>query len=249
MVRQRRLRVSALLLAGFLLVGTSCGGGAAEVGSSVQALKGAGEDAMRLLSSEAKPAEYSALSDRLTKMAAEVPDPGGLKADEKEILDTAAQRAQALQEIARMLGVADSVKALFTQDAVTLVRGQLRPLPHSAQFETNLDEAAGKILKEATCDAFANEMNAQNPQPTFTPRPGTAPARPGRNVYGELTQAVTDAKTTLDVVQKYVNLSGLSSDILSKAAGYVGMVKKTVTAASWQNGAAAHAYFQVCVYP
>ncbi|MEQ4518181.1 hypothetical protein ABLI39_02295 [Pseudarthrobacter sp. B907] len=158
------------MLAGFLCVGTSCSGGG-ETGSAVTALKSAAEEAMGLLAGEGKPAEYSALSGRLKQMAAEVPNPGSLKADDKVIFDTAAQRAQALQEVVDLFGATAEIKALFTSDSVALVRGSfLRQ--RSPELEAKLDTVAEKILKDTECGQFSDEMNRL----TATPRCGTGAA-------------------------------------------------------------------------
>lgn len=202
---------------------------------------------MTLLAGEAKPAEYSALSGRLKQMAARVPNPGSLKADDKEIFDTAAQRAQALQEVVDLFGATAEIKALFTSDSVALVRASfLRQ--RSPELEAKLDTVAEKILKDTACGQFSDEMNRLTAKPTFTPRPGAVPVLPAASVYSALTNAITAANLNLNAVQQYVNLSRLSSQILSTATNYVGKAKKTVSAASWQNGAATRAYLQVCVY-
>jgi hypothetical protein len=247
MIQQRSVRLIALLLAGFLCVGADCLGSSKGAVSGISALKSEAEKAIPLLAGEAKPAEYSALSGRLKQMAAEVPNPAGLKDDEKAVMNTADQTANALQEIFDLFGATESIKKLISPDSVTLVRGWfLRQ--HSPEFEAKMDQVAEKVLTDTTCGLFSDEMSRLTARPTFTPRPGTVPARPTTNVYGALNKAITDASLSVSTVQQYVNLSGLSNQILSKASDYLGRAKNTVAAASWQNGGATRAYLEVCVY-
>lgn len=51
----------------------------------------------------------------------------------------------------------------------------------------------------------------------------------------------------LEDVKRIVDLSGLSSRLLDTANGYVGRIKKTMNAASWQNTGALQAYWRHCV--
>lgn len=243
MIQQRFFCVTAVLLAG-LVVGTTSA--CKDPEGAVTALKGAAKEASALLGRQADAAEFSGLSNRLKGMIRDAPDMSGLSSAEKTIVDNAAQDAQALQEVAGMLGVADSIKDLINPDTVLLARGSFRQRPSEA-FETKLDKVAAKILKDTTCNTFASEMNVLSSHPTFTAVPGSVPMQPNTNVYGDLTQALTDTNYAISQVQQYVDLSGLSSRILSTASGYVGKVKKTVTAAAWDNGGAARAYVHACV--
>jgi hypothetical protein len=241
------VRLAAFVLAVFLAAATSACGGNPK--AAVSALKAAVEEAPVLISRPADPAEFSNLSNRLKAMSHEVTASGGLSDTEQTIVDTATQRAAILQEIAGMLGVPESIKGLFKPDAVLLVRGSfLRKT--SSEFEAKLDEAAEKILVDSTCSALFKEMSALSFHPTVTAQPGEsgAPAAQSQDIYAELTQVVTATGNDLSVVQQYVDLSGLSSSILSAATGYVGKVKKTVSVSAWDNGGAARAYLQVCVF-
>lgn len=147
-----------------------------------------------------------------------------------------------------MLGAADSITALLSQDALLRVRGPLRSRVSTA-FEDKMEEATENLLRDAACDTFANEMNQRAPHPTFTPLPGQIQTRTRTNLYDALVQSVIEANYSLEEVQRYVNLSGLSSQILTTATGYVGKIKKTVTASTWQNGGAARTYLQFCLLP
>lgn len=247
MRQQKSVRLLALLLAGFLCVGADCLGETKAAAKGLGALKSESEKALPLFADQAKPGEYSALANKLKQMKAEVPNPGSLTADEKEILDTADQRAQALQGIFDLFGATEDIKKFITKDSVSLVQGSFVRQPSQA-FEAKMDQVAEKILTDTTCGLFSDEMTKLTARPTFTPRPGTVPSRPSTNVYAALTKAITDANLAVSTVQQYVNLSGLSSRILSTASGYLNKAKNTVTAASWQNGGATRAYLQVCVY-
>jgi hypothetical protein len=150
-----------------------------------------------------------------------------------------------------MLEVADDVKGLIGSDSVTLVRGSFLRNPSEA-FQVKMEEAGTAILKETSCSAFANEMNASSSQPGVTPPPVRSPAGVTEpptigGIYADLKQAVSDAGYNLAQAQKVVDLSGLSSKMLSAAGKYLGMVKKTMTAASWTNGGAIQAYLRLCV--
>lgn len=236
----------ALLLAVFLLSAASCGGAAEGLGR----LTSASDDAGRLIAREVDASELTGLSSRLDDIAEDVSRSGSLTDEERAVLDRAAQRAALLKEIVGMFPVADEVKGLISTDAVKLLDGSfLYGLHPTAAFKAKMEEAALAILKETTCSAFANEMNASSkvtPSPGLPlPRTATPPSVGG--VYADLTKAVSDAGYYIAEVQDVVNLQGLSSNILSAADKYVSKVKKSMTAFTWANGGAIQAYLRVCV--
>ncbi|MFN3924879.1 MAG: hypothetical protein ACK4K6_14710, partial [Pseudarthrobacter sp.] len=75
------------------------------------------------------------------------------------------------------------------------------------------------------------------------------PARPTfQDVYTKLKTTIEKADTALSTATLYVNLSGLTSALLSKSSGYVSKAKNSMTATSWENAGALRLYMQICVF-
>lgn len=244
MIERKSVRLTALFLAAFLTVGASC----TPVKDAMAALKGHTDEATNLLTRPADPAEFSALSSRLKGTIKEVPDNASLTQAEKQQFENSAQTADVLQEIAEIFELADNIKALISKDSVLLVGGSFRQNP-SDEFAAMLEKAAQNILKDTACSMFYDEMNAVSPMPASTV-PGTGFSGPAteNTVYRALTQAIDDANFIISSAKEVVDLTGLSNQMLSTASGYVGKVKKAVTATAWNNGGATRAYLQVCVF-
>ncbi|MBG0738301.1 hypothetical protein IV500_02495 [Paeniglutamicibacter antarcticus] len=234
--RQKRpIRLVALILTVFLLPVAACSG----TPGALSRLSSAMDDAGRLVSRAADASELSGASTTLEDILKTAPKGSALNEGERAIVESARQRSAALTEIAGMLGVADEVKGLISADSVTLLRGAFLRQPSEAMQRTM--EAAGKAIgKESACAAFANGMDASSPS-----RTAQSPSAAG--IYLDLTQAVSDAGYNITEVQRVVDLHGLSSRMLSAAGQYVGKVKKTMTAAAWNNGGAFQAYLRICV--
>ncbi|MGO4235826.1 hypothetical protein [Pseudarthrobacter sp. YAF2] len=236
-------RLLTLLLAIILLSAASCAGAK----EAVTKLAGGLDDAGKIVTHEVDASELNGLSNKLDDMAKDVTNEGSLTPEQQAVLDRSPQHAAALREIAGMFGVADGIRDAITTDAVKLLHGSSLS-QWNAQFEAKMGEAATSILKETACSAFANEMNASSTIPsTSIPAAGTTASHSQGDVYAELKNFVTDAGYNISAVQQVLNLQGLSSNIVSTAGRYVGMVKKSMTAFSWSNGGAIQAYLRVCV--
>lgn len=228
-------RLIVLILAAFVVSGVSCGPAA----KALENLKGASDEAGKIAIQAADPSELRAASTKLDGLMKEVPSGTSMTAEEQSMYDLAGQRAAAYKEIADRLQV-PGLAALISKDSVLLVSGATVQDP-GPKFRALLEEAVGNILRDTTCSIAADEANRQLVKPNpLLPASASDP-------YTELTKVVTATDNAVSTVQKYVNLSGLSSTIVTKASSYVGMAKKTVSAAAWNNGGAFRTYLRLCV--
>ncbi len=243
----KRVPLLAMMLTVFLLPAASCGGAAEALGR----LSRASDDVGRLVARGAEASELNGLSSKLDDIAKEVSNGASMTDRERAVIDHAAQNAAVLKEIAGMLGVADEVRGLISTEAVTLVHSSFLygRQPTTPVFQAKMEEAGKAILKETTCSAFANEMNASSivTPPSGLPPTVTATQPSANSVYADLRNVLSAAGLQISQVQQFVNLQGLSINTLSAAGKYVGSVKKIMSAAAWKNGGAFQAYFRVCV--
>lgn len=233
---QRPVRLLVLVLAFFLVSGASC----VPLQELFHGLRGANDDAGKVLAKTATAEELRAASTKIDDYLKDLPNGTSLTPEQQAARDLAAQRSKIANEIADMLGVADQVKALITEDSVFLVTGSIMHDP-GPKFRAMLDEAAEKVLREATCSVAADEADRQ----LVKPESPLAVSRP--NPYAELTAAIENAEYLVSSAEEFVNIAGLSRNILPKASGYLDKVKKTVSAAAWNNGGAFQTYIRFCV--
>ncbi|MEC3853961.1 hypothetical protein RI444_09520 [Paenarthrobacter sp. AT5] len=242
----RRQCLLSVLFAALLLVLTSCG-------KPVQALanlKSSVDEAGSLLSRAADPSEFKSLSTKIDDMLKGIPEGTSLSASEKATVDAAAQRAAALKQVAAMLGVSDEVMGFISKDAVELVSASLIRTPSQA-FRQHLDATARRLLKSTTCSLYADRMSGTS-KSSPSPLPGipsSAPFQPPTHitVWEEFRRAITAANYQLDAVNEVMDLSGLSSELLDTASGYVSKVKKVMTAAEWESSGALQVYLRHCL--
>jgi hypothetical protein len=233
---QRPVRLLVLVLAFFLVSGASC----APLQELIQGMRGATDDAGKVVAKAATPEELRAASTKIDDYLKDVPNGTTLTPEQQAARDLAAQRSDIAKEIADMLGLAERYSALITEDSVFLVTGSIIRDP-GPKFRAMLDEAAEKVLRESTCSIAADEADRQ----LVKPESPLAVSRP--NPYAELTAAIENADYLVSSAEEFVDIAGLSSTILSKASGYVDKVKKTVSAAAWSNGGAFQTYIRYCV--
>lgn len=233
---QRSARVLVLVLAFFLLSGASC----APLQELFQGLRGATDDAGKVVAKASTPEELRAASSKIDDYMKDIPAGSSLTAEQQAARDLAAQRSKIANEIADMLGFADQVKALITEDSVFLVTGSTIHDP-GPEFRAMLDEAAEKVLREATCSIAADEADRN------LVKPESPLAVSNLDPYAELNAAIVNANYLLSSAKEFVDVAGLSSNILSIASGYLDKIKKTVSAAAWSNGGAFQTYVRFCV--
>jgi hypothetical protein len=233
---QRPVRLLVLILTIFLVSAASC----VPLQDLFRGLRGATDDAGKVVAKAATPEELRASSTKIDDYLKDVPKGTSLTPEQQAARDLAAQRSDIAKEIADMLGVADRFKALITEDSVFLVTGSTMHDP-GPKFRAMLDEAAEKALREATCSIAADEADRQLVKPE-SPLAGSGP-----KPYAELTAAIENADYLVSSAEEFVDIAGLSSNILSTASGYVDKVKQTVSASAWNNGGAFQAYIRFCV--
>ncbi|KAD3632874.1 hypothetical protein GD627_08420 [Arthrobacter yangruifuii] len=234
--------LAALILFGG--VGAGCGGT-----STLGAVRNSADEAARAIYAAAEPAELNGARSSLDNLLRQT-DRSGLSVQERAIVDAAAQRSAALQQIVKGIPESDSFTFLLSRDAVMLVQSFRTNAPHSPAFQTIIDGAAERVLRHTACSVFSAVMNrdatdrAQARKLLAASPYGTA----GRDGVGDwLATALDQAGTSVGEMNRYVDLSGLSSGILTASQGYVGKLQNLMDAAAWSNGGAIYLYVRHCV--
>ncbi|WMY78016.1 hypothetical protein [Citricoccus sp. I39-566] len=243
---RRRVQPLAAALLVLSLAVTACGAGT----SALAPLRSGAEDAARLIDRTADPAELTNMSTRLDELLRQAPEAASLSASEQATVRLAAQRSALLKAVVTMLGASDEVIESISADAVELVSGSLILQPSRA-FKHHLDTVAQRILKDTTCSLIADQYSALSSGPPSSLQ-GIPPVRQSphptqTSTLTALEDTVAAAGYPLEDVKRIVDLSGLSSRLLDTANGYVGRIKKTMNAASWQDTGALQAYWRHCV--
>lgn len=253
------LMVAALLLlgaAGCGNAGNQAQAGFGAVDDVFRALSRAADDAARLAKGRGNTSQLNDVSSKIDDLLRRAPENVALSPDERAVLRRAAQQAAIAREIATALGLTDEVKGFISKEAVELVKGFRYSSANrlSPALQRHLEEAGISILRDTTCKAFLAAMPqraASLPSPTAQATPpsyrrATSPSF--TSVYRSLETKIKAADSGLSEVTRYVNLSGLTSGVLSKSAGYVGKIKNSMTAATWENAGAMRAYLRLCVF-
>ncbi|NUL46997.1 hypothetical protein F7P69_17580 [Cellulosimicrobium funkei] len=243
---RRRVQLLAAALLALSLTVTACGAGKSALGP----LRSGAEDAARLINRSADPAELSSMSTRIDDLLRQAPEATSLSASEQATIRLAAQRSALLKEIVTMLGASDEVIDSISTDAVELVSGSLILQPSRA-FKQHLDTVTRRILKDTTCSLIADQYSALSSGPPSSLQgipPARQPSHPTQtSTLIALEDTVAAAGYPLEDVKRIVDLSGLSSRLLDAATGYVGRIKKTMNAATWEDAGALQAYWRHCV--
>lgn len=234
----------AAVAASILAASSGC---SPKVVPALSSLGSSSDEAAKLLARPAQATEFSTLASKLDDLLGEIPKGTTLSASEQASIELAAQRAARLKELARMLGASDDIADAFSKDAVELVTGSLLQNPSKA-FREHLDATAQSLLRDTLCSTFAKQASASSGvTPTISPPPGEGRLLTTLAVYDSLKASVSDAHFLLSEASKAADLFGLSNKIVAKASGYVGKLKSTMTAATWQDSGAFHAYMRHCV--
>lgn len=242
----RRFHVRMLIaLSVLVLAVTACGARPA----NFSALRSIADDGTKALRTAAEPSDLSGVRSELDDLLAKTPAGSGYTADEQELIDSAKRITAVLQIIGRTIDASDAVMAGTSTDAVSLVAAVRIQNPR-LDFRQHMENTAARMLKEAACAGFAQEMNRvaedrERVQELLAHDPYGA--RTKESIRKELDEAIQLAGYSLQSASATLNLAGLSSSILSKTSDYVDRVKGLMDASSWESDGAVYYYVRYCV--
>lgn len=242
----RRFHVRMLItLSVLVLAVTACGARPA----TFSALRSTADDGTKALRTAAEPSDLSGVRSELDDLLAKTPARSGYTADEQELIDSAKRITAVLQIIGRTIDASDAVMAGTSTDAVSLVAA-VRIRNPRLDFRQHMENTTARMLKEAACAGFAQEMNRvaedrERVQELLAHDPYGA--RTKESIRKELDEAIELAGYSLQSASVTLNLAGLSSSILSKTSDYVDRVKGLMDASSWESDGAVYYYVRYCV--
>lgn len=250
-MKHRRLqffRIASAFLFTLVLLGASsqCSGA---VKSALTGVNQSKEEVGRIVIHEESSSALRMRAQELDSARAKVPKDADLSTSEKADLENAAQIAAHLKDMAEMVGVSENIASLISEDAGELVMGSiLQRRQPSAALDAHRRKTSESLLRDTMCSQFSSWMSAMKKSEAERQRKGFTPLSPNKEgVFTALNQYFGSAQSLIKEANQVFDAGGFSKDILTKANTYIDRLKATMTAASWQNEGAFHAYMRHCV--